>query len=158
MMKYVHTAFLVLILLCCTKISPAAAEVRDLGVGLILGEPTGFTVKYMKSDTDAIDGAVAWSFTDNSHFHIHADYLRHNWTILQEHFGITEGALPLYYGIGGRIKFADDTKVGMRVVVGVSYLFGDGPVDAFFEIAPIMDVVPKTELNGNAAIGLRYWF
>ncbi len=139
-------------------ISPAGAEVRDFGFGLIVGEPSGFTMKYMMSDTDAIDGAVAWSFADNAHFHIHSDYLKHNRSVLQKHFGITEGMLELYYGIGGRIKFADDTRVGLRVVAGVSYLFDDGPIDAFFEIAPIMDVVPKTELNGNAAVGLRYWF
>ena len=158
MMKYVFTAFLVLILLCCTMTSQAFAGNRDFGFGLILGEPSGFTLKYMKSDTVAIDGAVAWSFADDSHFHIHSDYLRHNRTVLQKHFGITEGMLALYYGIGGRIKFAHDTRVGMRIVVGVSYLFDDGPMDAFFEIAPIMDVVPKTELNGNAAVGMRYWF
>ncbi|MFC1608020.1 hypothetical protein ACFL47_08620 [Candidatus Latescibacterota bacterium] len=138
--------------------SSVFAENRDIGVGLVLGEPTGFSVKYMKTDNIAYDAALAWSFADKSHLHLHADLLHHNWTLLQREFGITRGALPLYYGIGGRLKLADETRIGFRFVVGVSYLIEDGPMDAFFEIAPIMDIAPETKLNGNVALGLRYWF
>ena len=136
----------------------AMGEKRDLGFGLVIGEPTGFSVKYMKTEKVGFDGAAAWSFADESTLHVHADILHHNWTFLQKEFGITEGALPLYCGIGGRLKFGNDLRAGVRFVVGVSYLFEDGPIDAFFELAPIMDVAPETTLNGNAALGLRYWF
>jgi len=147
-----------LLIFFATFANTVLSENRDLGVGLVLGEPTGFSVKYMKSKTIGYDAALAWSFADESHLHVHADMLHHNWTLLQREFGITRGALPLYYGIGGRIKLADETRIGVRFVVGISYLIEDGPMDAFFEIAPIMDIAPKTELNGNVALGLRYWF
>ena len=149
------TAFLILLSVTACSVM---GQKRNLGFGIVIGEPTGFSLKYMKTETVAFDGAVAWSFADESTFHIHADILHHNWTFLQKEFGITEGALPLYYGIGGRLKFGNDLRAGVRFVVGVSYLFEDGPIDAFFELAPIMDVAPETTLNGNAALGMRYWF
>ncbi|MBN1294149.1 MAG: hypothetical protein JXB48_20105 [Candidatus Latescibacteria bacterium] len=138
--------------------SAAWSLVHNFGFGFILGEPTGFSMKTMLNEDVALDIGTGWSFGKESHFHMHADLLHHNWDLLQDHFRITEGQLPIYYGIGGRIKLGDETKAGVRLVVGISYLFEDSPLDAFFEIAPIMDVAPKTKLTGNAALGLRYWF
>ena len=147
-------AFIFLMFIPCT----AWSTDHNFGFGFIVGEPTGFSMKTMLNETVGIDAGTGWSFDHESHFHIHADMLHHNWDILQDQFRITEGRLPLYYGIGGRLIFGDDTKAGVRLVVGISYLFEDSPIDTFFEIAPIMDVAPETKLNGNAAIGARYWF
>ena len=44
----------------------------------------------------------------------------------------------------------------MRIVIGTSYLFEKAPLDAFFEIAPLMDIAPANELIGNVSIGIRY--
>lgn len=152
----VMTIFIFLV--CIMTAQTAWSRDHNFGFGMIIGEPTGFTMKTMLNEDTAIDAGTGWSFGKGSDFHIHADILHHNWDLLQDHFRITEGKLPLYYGIGGRLRLGDETRAGIRLVVGVSYLFEDGPFDAFFEIAPIMDVAPKTKLNGNAALGLRYWF
>ena len=150
---------MIFICLFCIMIhQPVWSSDHNFGFGLIAGEPTGFTMKTMLNDDTAIDAATGWSFGKESHFHLHADILHHNWDVLQDHFRITEGRLPLYYGIGGRLRLGDDTRAGVRLVIGVSYLFDEGPFDSFFEIAPIMDVAPETKLNGNAALGIRYWF
>ena len=54
----------------------AMAHAQDgLGVGVILGEPTGISLKAWTSDKHAVDAAVAWSFSENDSFQFHADYL-----------------------------------------------------------------------------------
>lgn len=137
-----------------------------LGVGIIAGEPTGITVKKWRDSRVAIDAAAAWSFSDNDSFQFHMDYLVHDYTV----FRPTElkGKLPLYYGVGGRLKLKDndnnknrnndDTLIGIRVPVGVAYLLPKDPFEFFAEIVPTLDIAPDTDLDINAALGFRYYF
>ena len=139
--------------------SAHAQQNYTTGIGIVLGEPTGIDFKHYTSRTMAIDGAMAWSFTDESSFHLHIDALWHNFDVLSREFAVTKGTLPLYFGIGGRVRFDnDETRIGIRFPLGISYMFEDAPIDIFFEIAPIMDLAPETELQGNAGFGFRYWF
>ena len=41
--------------------------------------------------------------------------------------------------------------------VGLSYMFADAPFDLFVEIVPILDLVPDTDFDLNAAIGVRWY-
>ncbi len=136
-------------------ITSSLSQDHGFGIGIIIGEPTGISMKGWLSGTTAIDGGLAWSFVRNGSFHIHADYLWHSFDVFH-----TEERVPLYYGIGGRIKteHQEDARLGVRVVVGVGYLFRDAPVDLFLEIAPIVDLAPSTELEVNAGFGARFWF
>ncbi len=138
-------------------ISCAASDVfarEGVGLGLIAGEPTGVSVKFWLDDTAAIDGAVAVSLADNNPFQVHADYLIHSNSSAA---GADEvkGSLPWYYGLGGRIK---NNRFGVRVPVGITYLFNSVPMDLFAEIVPILDLTPSTDLALNGAIGIRYYF
>lgn len=130
------------------------AQDKGFGLGIIIGEPTGLSVKYWTSSNSAFDGALAWSFVDEAAFHIHVDYLLHNFDLIK----VPEGRLPLYYGIGGRIKASDNARIGVRVPVGLAYLFSGAPVDVFLEVVPILDLAPKTAFKINAAIGGRFYF
>jgi hypothetical protein len=84
----------------------ANAQDRGFGLGIIVGEPTGVSLKGWLSKTTAIDAALAWSFAGGDFFQIHGDYLSHNFSLLK----VEKGKLPFYYGIGGRIKFFDDER------------------------------------------------
>jgi hypothetical protein len=140
---------------------------EGLGAGIILGEPTGLSLKTWIDDRHAIDAAAAWSFSENDSFQFHADYLVHDFALLKS-VHIKKGRLPVYVGIGGRVKLQEendrkgrddeDTLVGIRVPFGISYLFSDAPVDIFGEIVPILDIAPDTEMDLNAAIGARFYF
>jgi hypothetical protein len=133
-----------------------SAQDRGFGVGVILGEPTGISLKGWLTPTTAIDAGLAWSLSRRTSFHLHADYLLHSFHVFQ-----TQERIPIYYGIGGRIaagRDGEDTRFGLRVVVGAAYLFRDAPVDIFLEVAPIVDLVPGTELRGNAGLGARFYF
>jgi hypothetical protein len=66
----------------------------------------------------------------------------------------------LYYvGIGARLKATEgDSRIGVRVPLGLDYVFDDTPIDIFFEIAPILDLAPSTDFRLNGSLGLRYFF
>lgn len=135
-------------------VSIVNAQSSGPGLGIIVGEPTGISFKYWTGSTTAFDAALAWSFTDEGAFHIHGDYLFHNMRLIS----VPDGMLPFYYGIGARIKTANDTKFGIRVPLGLAYLFQSAPIDIFLEIVPILDLTPKTNFAINAALGARYFF
>jgi hypothetical protein len=127
-----------------------------LGVGVLLGEPTGLSVKYFFNETIAVDGGFGWSFHDETDPHLHADLLWHKFDLIP----VPEGQLPVYVGLGGRVKFRDnkDDRVGFRLPIGVSYIFEDLPMDVFAEVAPIIDFTPSTRGGVNIGVGVRWWF
>ena len=127
----------------------AQSRYSNTELGVILGEPTGISFKTWQSDRTAIDAALAWSFGDNGSVHLHADYLRHNW------LDVDRGSLAFYYGLGGRVKFADDSRLGARIPVGLQYLFPDTRLSMFFEVAPTLDLIPETSFGVNGGIGVR---
>jgi hypothetical protein len=136
--------------------SSARAQNRGFGLGIILGEPTGLSGKLWTGGNTAIDGAAAWSFEKEASVHLHGDLLFHNFSFSPPE--IPKGSLLIYYGIGGRIKFQDKSKVGVRVPLGINYLFYHSPMDFFFEVVPILDLAPSTNFGMNGAIGFRYFF
>ncbi len=144
--------------------SPARSE-EGLGIGIMVGEPTGLSLKKWISPTRAVDAGIAWSFTENDSFHFHADYLLHSFDALKA--SSEDGRLAMHYGLGARVKLKDDNGrgrndddalVGIRFPIGLSYLFSKAPFDIFGELVPILDVAPGTDFSLNAAIGARFYF
>ncbi len=136
---------------------------RGLGIGVIIGEPTGISIKKWTGGNNAFQAAAAWSFVGYESFQFQADYLFHNFGLLNS--SEMSGALPVYVGIGGRIKLAEnadntdhnDALLGVRVPLGISYIFENTPLDIFLEVAPILDLVPATDFNIDGAVGLRFY-
>jgi hypothetical protein len=142
--------FIIFILLAFATVTKAQGK---YGLGIIVGEPTGISGKMKISDLNSFDGAVGWSFNKYSAMHIHADYL-YNLVKLGYDF-------PLYVGVGGRIKLSsgsEESRLGVRMPIGVVYQPASKPFDIFFETVPMLDIVPTTEFNWNAAAGVRYYF
>jgi hypothetical protein len=137
-----------------SKTPNSTIQDRKLGLGFILGEPTGLSLKKWIGDTVAIDGSASWSFGRKSALQLHADYLLHIFNLIK----VGKGKLPLYYGLGVRVKFEDDSKAGIRFPLGINYIFENEPLDIFFEVAPIINLAPSTEFDLNGAIGIRYFF
>lgn len=127
----------------------------DVGLGIILGEPTGVSFKMWTGKTVAFDAGAAWSFVNNgTFFQLHGDLLFHNFDL----FRVDKGKMALYYGFGGRVKFAADTLVSLRVPVGISYEFPKTSIELFFEVVPMLDIVPATEVGIAGGAGFRYYF
>jgi len=135
-------------------VTSARAQDQGFGLGVILGEPSGLSGKSWLSKKTALAGAVAWSLTKDEALHIHLDHLFHDFNSM----AVEEGTLALYYGFGGRIKFAHQSTISVRIPIGLNYLFANAPVDFFLEIVPMLDLVPSTEFALNGGFGIRYFF
>ena len=129
---------------------------RPTGLGMMIGEPTGISFKHWTSRKNAFDAGFAWSFAGRGEeLHIHVDYLWH--TPLRSSDPAVRRT-DFYIGVGGRVRFENDSRVGARVPLGLVHFIKDTPLDVFIEVAPIMDLAPETELSANGGLGLRYFF
>ena len=151
-MKRMKKIFLSLVLI--TLFFSIKAQDTGFGIGLYLGEPTGIGMKGWVASNGAIAGAIAWSFAGNGHLHIHADYHRHSFKLIQ----VEKGKLPVYYGIGAKIVFQNDPIFGARIPLGINYIFDDAPLDIFAEIVPGLELIPSTEFDLSGGVGIRYFF
>lgn len=132
-----------------------AAFAQKTGVGVSLGNPTGLNGKYWLSGDRAVDAGLALSFGKHSNASIHSDYLLHNEAAF--YFNDTV-PLDLYYGIGGRMEFADEIELGVRIPVGLVHKVEGGSADMFAEVAPIVDFVGRTGVELHWLFGGRYYF
>lgn len=130
------------------------AQNQNFGIGIMIGEPTGISLKQWTGSVNAVDAGIAWSFKKKASLHIHADYLWHEFDLIP----VPKGRLPLHFGIGGRIKLQDKPDIGVRIPVGLTYIVSGFPMDIFIEIVPILDLIPETDFEFNAALGARYYF
>jgi hypothetical protein len=130
------------------------SQSRDFGLGIQLGEPTGINGKLWTGRENAVDFTVAWSFQGRDEMVMQADYVWHSFDV----FPVSSGELPLYFGIGGRALMSDDPVLGVRIPVGLAYMFESTPLDIFMEIAPILNVIPSTDFDVGGGLGVRFWF
>ncbi len=145
----------------------AGSRSRTFGAGLIIGEPTGITMKLWTAPENAFDFGIGWSVGgdrigrfDNYYYgenrmHIHADYLWHA-------FDVFRGAdlYPVYYGIGMRINTGDNTNASLAVrgVLGIAWMPRSTPIDVFMELVPMLQLTSSTGFGVDAAVGIRYYF
>jgi hypothetical protein len=146
---------IILVLVTILFSSALMAAQKDMGLGVMLGNPTGLNGKYWLSEKQAVDGGAAWTLGKNGSLSLHSDFLLHE----KGAFFLNDiHSLDLYYGLGGRMAFANDIELGLRVPVGLAHQFVDQPADVFAEIAPILNFVPYTGIEINLAVGARYYF
>ena len=153
---YVALVFMLLI-----GVNKSMAQNNGLGVGLIIGEPTGLSLKLWTSPNRAIDVGLGWSVfqhqndTETTRIHLHMDFLRHSFNAIR-----AQERIPVYYGIGGRFigGSGSQSSLALRGVLGIAWMPNYTPLDLFLEIAPSIDIIPATNFNLDAALGIRYYF
>lgn len=118
-------------------------------VGIIVGEPTGLSAKFWVTQNSAFDLGLAWSFSGQGSMHIHSNYLIHN--------PLDNPDLSLYYGFGGRLLLQNDPAIGARIPLGLQYNIPESRLSVFFELSPMLDLVPSTQFDVNGGLGLRYF-
>lgn len=141
------------LLFLCTSL---LGQESGFGIGVVVGEPTGISLKLWRGKYRAICGAAGWSLAGEKHFNINGDYIFHNFELIK----LEKGKLPIYYGFGGRIKIKEDkkTKIGVRIPVGMDYFIPNAPLDIFFDIVPTLDIFLETEIYINFGLGIRFFF
>ncbi len=145
----------ILFVVILALVSTTAFAQEKLGVGVMAGNPTGLSAKMWLDDTHAIDAGMGFSFGEHSDFSLHSDYLLHNKGAF---FFNDVHSLDLYYGIGGRMEFADDLELGVRTPVGLVHQFTEKNMDAFGEIAPILDFIGHKGFEFHILVGTRFYF
>lgn len=149
--KILSNGFLLFATVLC---NPLHAQ-GPLGLGVIVGDPTGLSAKYKLTESTSIDAAAAWSLGSHNVFGFHADYL----LSVDNALVIKNAEFPLHYGLGAIIVVADDVNaVGLRFPVGLSYLFDRHPIELFTEIAGLLLLAPDTDFDIQLALGARYYF
>ncbi len=156
-----HLLALVAVLLLVSAAAPASAQQsqnKRVGVGFIVGEPTGIDLKMFMNRTNALEFALAWSLSDENDLHLQGDYLWHRYDLIDLN---NSDEMPLFFGVGARVIFREDPRddiVGVRFPVGLDYIFANYPFDIFVEIVPILDLAPDTDFDLEGALGARFWF
>jgi hypothetical protein len=135
-----------------------AREPRGLGLGFILGEPTGLSAAWRGSGASTYAFAVAWSVPEYK-VHVNADYLYQLAAFRDPANPVVE--FPIYVGLGPRVRVGEGFEDGqssllaIRAPVGLRVQSPKVPVEAFLEIAPVFGLYPSTRMDFDAAIGVR---
>jgi hypothetical protein len=155
--------YLKIIFLSLFFLAPLAHSTPQLGLGIIIGSPTGLSGNYLLSNTRSIDGALAYDLGHDSNFHMHSDYLYR----YPKSIPFDGQALGWYWGIGAKFRTHHDDdhsrhdesfRFGPRGVIGMNYEFGKAPVEIFGEAALCMYLIESTDLDLDLGIGARYYF
>jgi hypothetical protein len=121
------------------------------GLGLIIFDPSGMTVKAWLRSSGALAGAVGWSAMPGHQLHIHADYLFYSPRIASDQ----NVDFSFYIGVGGKIVFQDHDPAWFRVPLGFDFLTRKAPLNIFLELVPSFNF-RDADLYG--AVGIRYVF
>jgi hypothetical protein len=150
---------LALVLLCV----PATAS-AEIGLGVFLGQPTGFDVKIDLQRRSALDIVIGVTgFHRDSRFY-RTDY-GHLTYLVTPFVGRGSSVLvPLRIGIGVAAYglFDDDINVAARVPFEVALLFRRAPLEIYGEVALKLVMVDENDnddfLDADGGIGLRFYF
>ena len=122
----------------------AFAQDSKIGIGVILGYPTGFTAKLWTGEKTAIDATLGYHFGNISSLYLSADFLIHQWA-----FDVDQGIIKIFFGPGAGLGFSSDLSISARAPGGVSYCFDTIPLEAFADIIPTLQVIGPG--------GVRFW-
>lgn len=136
---------------------------KGFGLGLLFGVPSGLSGKYYIGTDTALDFGVGtyYRYRYDNAFSVHGDFLWHPVVLADpDPFWI-----PFYIGVGARFLDhgnRDDTHFGVRVPVGIALDFNRVPLDIFFEIAFVLDLIRDDNRHDfsdvHSALGIRYYF
>ncbi len=130
---------------------PVAAEgVREVGIGVVAGDPTGGTAKLWLNSDIAVDLGVGFSGAPV----FWGDALYHMYNLLPQP---QEGKLSLYVGAGPRIEARSDAEFGVRTIGGVAWRLSKQPLEFFAEAGPVFRVTQGGGVDADGGIGVRIY-
>ena len=138
-----------------------ASSSSNLGLGIVLGEPTGLVGEINPKSQNPIDVGFAYAF--DHWMQIWGDYTFHYPKFIS-HLFKTDSPIDSYVGVGGGFVFedtdhhSDSFGVLLRVPFGLKYMLPDAPLGFFAEVAPGMILSSDTRVVVQGGIGARYYF
>jgi hypothetical protein len=190
--RLVRTLAALLVASVLVLAAPAARadeSAHSFGLGIELGAPTGLAMKYYLGSSGGRGGVMAlqgglgavesWG---PDGIHVHLEVVWHPSVLTTT----PDFSIPFYLGVGGRILHWQDsycyrengnnicggdgdTDLGLRVPFGLLMDFRKVPLDIFFELALVFDIVHIEDdddgydydhdfLSLNGVLGVRYYF
>jgi hypothetical protein len=145
---------------------------RKFGLGVELGDPTGLSAKLWVAPTNAIDfGLGWWGFGVNANCGSDANGVRQCNSFSGGAFNadylwqsnIVRGTAQLdwHLGAGGRVVWfggctGDCVDFGARAPIGLDLMFANPDfLEIFFEVAPVLWIVPSVTLGIEGGLGIR---
>ena len=175
-----------LLVVAAVWLLPAAARAEyesegesesGFSLGLILGDPTGLTLRAAITERNAIQAHFGFSPFPGAGVVAMVDWTYDAWDFLPDN---PTAGLIFFFGFGAKLEWftgwyyvygprwhdvpldRSHFGLGLRGLVGLRVPFRTAPFDLFFEIAPagVTFVVPDTGVyyDIDAAIGFRYRF
>jgi hypothetical protein len=139
---------------------------HTLGVGGMIGDPSGLSLKLRLARVFAIDAGVGFGRFNGGHLHVHMDFL---WAAPL--LNAPRAEMFFHFGVGPKIAlwrdsnppgnaFDDEgnTWVGVRVPLGLTWEFTRRRLDIFIECAPGFWVFRDLYFTLDASAGARFWF
>ncbi|MBI1860022.1 MAG: hypothetical protein HYR96_03770 [Deltaproteobacteria bacterium] len=141
---------------------------REIGLGIILGSPSGLVGKMKISNNAAIDAGVTFFF--GTVFLVYGDYLVHFPNVLAGQSQFSKELTP-YVGLGAEAIFGSywgswalpyaynsTLGLGVRVPIGIEWRPHNPPIGMFVELAPGIGLLPGIYSYFRGGIGARYYF
>ena len=135
----------------------AGTQHRPFGIGIVLGEPSGFTGKLFFDGNNAMQLHVGYGIGHRGRLVLALDYLFHIRNVLPR--PNNAGRFEPYLGLGLRLGVRDhDPLLGVRIPAGLALLFEAFPVELFIEVAVGIGLIPSTAIIVDGGLGARFYF
>ena len=157
-MKRLCLAGLLLIVCASAGLSSSSSSPsRKWGLGIVVGAPSGLSLKYWQSSRVAYQGSIGGMWGGG--LMIGADYLVHE-------DALRNPSIPFYYGpgifigdagFGGPNYSRRNLALGIRAAFGVDYIVRDHPFDVALEIGPALLLTPVLGMGIELSISIRFY-
>jgi hypothetical protein len=150
---------IVVVLALAFAISPAlsSSDRGKVGIGIVLGAPSGFSVKYWESQRVAYQGSIGGMF--HGGLMIGGDYLVHENALRYQQ-------VPFYYGagiflgdagFGGPDYSQGKLALGIRAAFGLNYVPREYPFDVAIELGPSLLLTPTVGMGVLLSVAFRFY-
>lgn len=163
MKKYFILIEVLFVLICFSSSFAQSPGGKNFGFGIIMGEPTGGTLKFFSNRNNAFVIDFGSSYFGSPR--IGMDYL---WQFSAFNSNIAN----LYAGAGGVIGFGkghgfyyedkyirerNNAGFGARGVFGVNIIPRRTPLEIFFEVGVLVAVIPDFGSSADVGLGMRFY-
>lgn len=145
----------ILVLSMVLLTTSAFSQKGDFGMGLILGNPTSFSVKLWTGNLTALDASLGYRYGRANHLYLNTDFLFHLWAFQKE-----EGIIKIYFGAGAGLGFVSDLSFSIRGPLGAALFLHKIPMELFAEPVPAFQLFGEGDFRFRMEgyIGARWYF
>lgn len=151
------------LLILAALLIPGLSLGQNLGLGVVIGSPTGLSLKYMLSTRAAFSAHAGWSFIGDKGIHLTGDYQYLFPMVIETAERKSISDLTPYIAAGGRFRFKEDEEteesefhLGLRIGGGAEYFISRFGI--FLEVVPVVNLIPETDFDLEGGIGFLFYF